>query len=196
MFALDAVHGTIVVAWFVLLLVQSLLVSSGNRRLHRKLGWLSVALVPLVAISSVMVALRSVQLAQHLVVFQMPNPNFLMVMLGHIAGFFGCAVAGIVLRKRPAAHRVLMLVATVCLLPGATARISWLNDCFGGYDPTGYFGPVFAWGALLVIVGSFLRGALDRRMVAGWCFIVSSNLVAFAISSTDGWRHWSAILLG
>ena len=57
-----------------------------------------------------------------------------------VSVFVGCSVAGVLMRKRPQVHRVLMLTASVSLLLGATSRIPWLNDLFGGYVPAGYFG--------------------------------------------------------
>jgi hypothetical protein len=45
------VHGTILTAWFVLLIVQSALVQAGNVRLHRRLGIFGMALAAALVIS-------------------------------------------------------------------------------------------------------------------------------------------------
>ena len=192
---IDFIHGMAVTAWYSLVLVQALLVSSGNRRLHMRLGWLSVALVPLVAISTVMVALHSVREMPDMVRFEMPYPHFLLVMLTDVAVFSVCAVAGILVRKRPKAHRVLMLTASLSLLGGATSRIPWLDDVFGGYTRSGYFGPVWAWGALLTILASLRLGALDRRLAIGVGLFVMSELTAAFALGTDTWAHWSRVLI-
>lgn len=178
MMALDFVHGVSITAWYVLLLVQAILVRSGARRLHMNLGWISVALVPLVTTFCVLTALHSVREMPDRIVFQLPPLQFLRLMLTQAAVFSLCATAAILLRKRSHLHGPLMLMASVSVLGGATSRIPWLNDVFGGYVPSGYFGPVFAWGAILTMLGSLRRGRLDRPLAAGYILIVISNLIA------------------
>lgn len=191
----DFVHGMGIVAWYLLFLAQALLVSSDNRRLHMKLGWLSVVLVPFVAASSVITALHSVREMPSLIFFEMPYPHFLLLMLTQVGMFLGCSIAGITFRKRPSMHRALMLTSSLSLLLGATSRIPWLNDIFGGYTPSGYMGPVFAWGALLVVLGSFRLGKLDRWLATGYGLIVISNLVAFVVGGTDSWKNFATALV-
>lgn len=195
MLGIDFVHFLSITAWYLLLLVQALLVSLDKRRLHMSLGWLSAALVPLVAISSVVTALRSVREMPDMVRFEMPYPHFLLVMLTEAGVFVVCAIAGILLRKRPSVHRVLMLTASLSLLGGATSRIPWLNDIFGGYTQSGFFGPIFAWGAVLTILGSLRLGTLDRRLAAGYGLIVVSESAAATASLTDYWAHWAEVLV-
>ena len=192
---IDFIHGLSVTAWYSLLLVQALLVSWHKRRLHMRLGWLSVALVPLVTLSTVITALRSVREMPDMVRFEMPYPNFLLLMLTDVAVFSVCATAGILLRKRPGVHRVLMLTASLSLLGGATSRIPWLDDVFGGYTRSGYFGPVWAWGAVLTILASLRLGALDRRLAVGVGLFVMSELAAALALGTDTWAHWAAVLV-
>ncbi|MDR2012694.1 MAG: hypothetical protein LBQ20_06590 [Rhodanobacter sp.] len=191
----DVVHGMSMLAWYVLSLVQALLVSSNNRRLHTKLGWVSVALIPLVAISSVIIALRSVGAMPSLIFFQIPYPHFLLLMLTQVSVFLVCSISGVLLRKRPNVHRVLMLTSSLSLLLGATARIPWLNDIFSGYIPVGYFGPVFAWCAVLTTLGSIRLGKFDRRLAAGYVLIVIANLTAYAVAGSSFWEHWATALV-
>src|SRR5882724_8629944 len=58
-FPVVVVHGLGITAWYVLSLVQSLLITVKNRRLHMKLGWTSVAVALVVAVSGGLVAIRS-----------------------------------------------------------------------------------------------------------------------------------------
>ncbi len=77
------VHGVAVTAWYVLFLVQALLIAGKNRRLHMKLGWVSAVLVPVIAVSGIMVAIRSAQGASaKFVFFGMPYlAQFSLIML-------------------------------------------------------------------------------------------------------------------
>ncbi len=180
------VHGLSVTAWYVLLLVQALLIAGKNRRLHMRLGLSSTVLVLVIAVSGVMVAIRSAQGAPAgFVFFGMPyQSQFVWVMLTEIVVFTLCVAAGIINRKRPEIHRAMMLSASLSLLLGATARMPWLNALFGGDTPAGFFGPIFAFGAGLVLVNSLRRGAFDRPLAAGFGVIVVTYLLAALVGST------------
>src|SRR5215469_10053156 len=56
-----AVHGTAIFAWYVLFFVQSLLISTQNRRLHMKLGWSVLAIAPMIVLTGPLVAIRFVR---------------------------------------------------------------------------------------------------------------------------------------
>ncbi|MEO7599470.1 MAG: hypothetical protein ABIV50_11095 [Opitutus sp.] len=191
------VHGVAITAWYVLFLVQALLIAGKNRRLHMKLGWISAVLVPVIAVSGLMVAIRSAQGAPaNFVFFGMPyRSQFSLIMLTEIVVFTLCVMAGMMNRKRPEVHRAMMLSASLSLLLGATARMPWLNALFGGDTSTGFFGPVFALGAGLLIVNSLRRGKFDRPLAAGYGTIVVTYLLAAWVGSTTAWQHLAIALL-
>jgi hypothetical protein len=191
------VHGVAVTAWYVLFLVQALLIAGKNRRLHMKLGWVSALLVPLIAVSGIMVAIRSAQGAPAtFAFFGMPyRSQFTLIMLTEIVFFTLCLVAGMYYRKRSEVHRGMMLTASLSLLLGATARMPWLSGLFGGDTPTGFFGPVFALGAGLVLVSSLLRRKFDRPLAAGYSAIVVTYLLAAFIGTTNAWQHLAIAVL-
>ena len=51
-------------------------------------------------------------------------------------------------RKKPRIHRAAMVLASLCLLAGATARMPFLYPVFGATGWMGLFGPVFCLGAV------------------------------------------------
>ncbi|HUX46057.1 MAG TPA: hypothetical protein VMV57_15020 [Terracidiphilus sp.] len=57
--------------------------------------------------------------------------------------------ADVLTRKTPRIHRTMMLMASLALLSGATARMAALGPIFGRNGWIGLFGPVFCIGALL-----------------------------------------------
>lgn len=194
-FAVVLVHGAAITGWYVLSLTQALLIIVKNRRLHIKLGWSAVMIAPVVAVSGVMVAIRSVQGAPEFVFFGMAYPDFLLLMLVEIAVFTLCVVAGILTRKRPEIHRAMMLTASLSLLLGATARMPWLNALFGGDNQAGFFGPVFVLGAGLLLVNSIRLLAFDRWFATGYGAVVVTYVLAAALGTTDTWRHLAGVLL-
>jgi hypothetical protein len=119
---LVVMHGTVFSAWIVLLLTQSLLVRSGNVRLHRRLGIAGAVLAASMVVLGVWTALVS---AAHGTIgqrVQAPPLEFLIVPLGQILIFGVLTGVAIALRRRPETHRRLMLVATIHLIAPAVVR--------------------------------------------------------------------------
>lgn len=195
-YAVVLVHGMAITAWYLLSLVQSLLITVKNRRFHMKLGWSAVGLLPVLVVSGVLVAVRSARGAGNFSFFGMHYSDFLLVMLVEIAVFTGLVVTGILTRKRPEIHRAMMLSASLSLLLGATTRMPYLVAVFGGHDSrVAFFGPVFVLGALFLIVRSVMIRAYDRWLAGGYVLMVIAYLVAEQLSRTDTWRHLAGVLL-
>lgn len=190
------VHGLAITAWYVLSLVQSLLITVKNRKLHMKLGWTALALLPVVAVSGVLVAIRSVQGAPGFVFFGMRYVDFLLVMLAEIAVFTALVAAGILTRKRPEIHRAMMLGASLSLLLGATTRIHWILGPFGGeHSRVAFFGPIYLLGLILIGVRSVMTRKFDRWLATGYAVMVVVYLAAEQLSRTEGWGHLASTLL-
>lgn len=194
--AVVIVHGMSVTAWYVLSLVQALLIAGKNRKFHMLLGWSAVALVPVIAVSGVLVAVRSAQHAPNFNFFGMRYHDFLLVMLMEITGFTVLVTAGLLTRKRPEIHRAMMLSASLSLLIGATTRIPWLIAPFGGDGSrVAFFGPVYLLGALLILVRSLMLRKFDRWLATGYGFMVIADLAAEQCSRTDAWHQVAAAWL-
>ncbi len=197
-FRVVVVHGLGITAWYVLSLVQSLLITVKNRRLHMKLGWSAVGIAPVVAISAVMVAVRSVRMDPdpNDLFFGMVYSNFLLVMLAEAAVFSLLVLVGILTRKRPEIHRSVMLMASLSLLLGATTRMPWLVTLFGGDSSrVAFFGPVFTLTALLLLVRLLMTRSFDRWFAAGYAFMVITYLVAEQLSRTHTWHNLASGLI-
>lgn len=194
-FTLVAVHGLAITAWYVLSLAQALLIATGNRRLHMKLGWSAVGLGIVIITSGVMVAIRSVQSAPGLVIFGMAYPDFLLVMFAEIAAFAAFLVTGLMTRKQPEIHRSMMLLASLSLLLGATARMPFLTELFGGDNVLGFTGPVFALGLGILLLRLVVTRTLDRWFAAGHAWMMITYLGAEQLSRTDTWRHLATSIL-
>src|SRR5579883_991765 len=61
MLATVVAHSSAIFAWYVLFFVQSLLISTNNRPLHRKLGWSVLVIASTIAVTGPLVALRSLR---------------------------------------------------------------------------------------------------------------------------------------
>src|SRR5687768_13365580 len=54
-------HAWVMLSWIGLYLVQNTLIFSGNVALHRRLGWLSIALIPAVVVMALLITRLSMQ---------------------------------------------------------------------------------------------------------------------------------------
>jgi len=183
-------HGVAITLWYVFFFVQSLLVASRNTRIHMKLGWGSIALGLVIIGSGIPVAVRSAALNPGFVFFGMNYTDFLLVMIVEVVTFAVFLSVGLIKRKRPEVHRPMMLLAGLSLLIGATTRIPFLVDLFGGGDSRmAFFGPVYALMVILVAVRFAMTRKLDRPLAIGSAAMMVVDLSAEMLSRTDAWRQ-------
>lgn len=113
-------HGLFFISWLTLFVVQNVLAERGAIALHRKLGWVAVAvaatIVPLTSFTGVM----AITLHRQPPFF---TPPYFLALTQIGALFFGGMVAAaITIRRQTEWHRRLMLSATVLILEPAFGR--------------------------------------------------------------------------
>jgi len=114
-------HGLIMLTWLGLLVTQSLLAGRGGLAIHRRLGWASAVMVPLMVVS--MSALCITALRAHA---QPPffTPAYFLATVHIGAAFFALLVAlAVSHRRQPDWHRRLMLGSTILLTDPALGRV-------------------------------------------------------------------------
>ena len=172
------VHGLVMSSWFVLFLVQAWLVSSGNVRLHRKLGMFGACLAVLLIVFGCTVAIHAARTGH-----TPPGVSplaFLIIPLGDMLVFailIGCALG---LRRRSDFHKRLMLLASLSLLTAPITRIPidfLYHKIVTDFSLTVLvvlacvawdtirnrrLHPAFGWGASLIVVSWPLRLAAAR----------------------------------
>ena len=193
MLAAIVVHSSAVFAWFVLFFVQSLLISTQNRRVHMKLGWSVLVIASMIAVTGPIVAVRSTSL-ENMTVFDWPARPFLLVMLTEIALYVVFVAIGVLNRKRPRIHRPMMLLASLSLISGATGRIPLVNSIFGFHQWVALFGPVVALGGICLLVRWAMTRTLEREFVAGYATLVAVTITVSRLAMTNAWVTWAGIL--
>lgn len=147
-------HAIVMVGWLGLVVSQSLLAGRGSMALHRRLGWSSAALVPLIVVLASMTSLAA--LARHI---QPPffTPAYFLALIHVGMAFFAAVMAGaIALRRQPEWHRRLMVGATVLLMDPALGRVL----------PMPFIMPWGEWLSMLVQLGVIaLVWRHDRREI-------------------------------
>jgi hypothetical protein len=131
------VHGASVMLWLVLLIVQTLLIQTRRLLLHRRLGISSMLLAALVVIlgyaAAVAMLRRGFDISGDLGGRMTPDKEaqgFLFPVLD-ITEFGLLVVAGYLARHRAAAHKRLMLFATIAMLPAPFAHLVGHNPTLG-----------------------------------------------------------------
>jgi hypothetical protein len=107
-------HGALLAAWLLVFLAQALLVRARRVAVHRTLGWAGVALVPLVALSTMAMGVH----AMHRDLAAGLGDIATSTLVGTITSplIFAALVAGAVAnRRRPDVHKRLMLLALLAI---------------------------------------------------------------------------------
>jgi hypothetical protein len=193
--AMVVLHSSAVFAWYVLFFVQALLISMQNRRLHMKLGWSVLVIATTIVLTGPVVVVRAVRLAPDERIFGWVYPRFMLIALTEIALYAVFVAIGVVNRKRPRTHRPMMVMASLSILSGATARTPFLWAVFGHADWVGFFGPVICLGALLLLVRFAMTRSLDRWFAAGYAACVVVFLIASRLLLTATWMNWASTIL-
>ncbi len=144
-------HGIVLTAWFLLLFTQTCLVATKRLKVHQQLGMAGVALAGCV----VFVSVWTLVARDAPVIDEFPNralPN-----LASLIAFSLCVGSAIRLRKKPEAHKRLMLIGSIIITAPAldrVARLKPVNEFFGAFLPEA-LPPEVAF-ALLATVGMLL----------------------------------------
>jgi hypothetical protein len=192
------VHAVITLAWLGLLTSQTLLIRKRELRLHRKWGTAGGIL----AVAVILVGLWAA-LAFEKLVMNTPErrPHFLAIEWSNVIEFGGLAAAAIIARTRPAAHKRLILLATLSLTPAA------FNRAIGKPLPHPLLGSgvwqtwiqIFSVTDLMVLgIGVYdwrTRGRIHPAWALGALWILAGQLTASWLFYNPGWNALAASIL-
>lgn len=194
------VHGIVLTSWFVLLFIQGLLIQSGRPALHRRLGVVGAVLAVVIPFAGLMatvgvvprlvasgVALDSDASALGIGAHGPVVAFMATVVWGNVNNAVSFAVlawAGLALRRRPAAHKRLMLLATISILGPALARIArfpFLGGEQGPFILTAMVTLLFA----VVVHDLITIRRLHPATLFGVAFVITANQITLAFQTTD-----------
>lgn len=192
------VHGVVFVGWLVLLTSQVLLIRTGRWQTHQRLGLLGAILAAIMIIVGPMTAIVMDRLE-----FGTPDDNtpFLFVQMTDMASFAMLAGSGLVLRRQAAAHKRLMLLATLYISDAGFSR--FLQDPITQQLGSSYW-PYFAGlylGSDLLILGVGIYDLITRRRlhpayVVALVGIFAIQMVSVHFRLDPGWKAVATHLLG
>src|SRR5215510_4899055 len=116
-------HGLTMTAWVALFITQVSLISSKRARVHQRLGYIGIGLGTLILPIGFVTAARAAKYGSASTPPGVNQLGFMIVPLFDLILFTVFFAAAIYYRKRPAQHKMLMLLTAINFLPPAIARI-------------------------------------------------------------------------
>jgi hypothetical protein len=183
-------HGALFTAWILLLVTQTSLVAAGRSALHRRLGAASVALAAAMVVLGVTVAVTRTSSGAMALPYGVPPLTFLAVPVIGMVVFAGLYAAALHLRARSAAHKRLMLLATLELVTAGVGRLPVVES----WGPLGFFGVTDLF---IVAIAGYDLASLKRLHPAtlwGGLFFIASQPLRMVIGGTAAWTAFAAWL--
>ena len=182
-------HGAVLTIWIALLVGQTALVSARRTDLHRRLGVAGGVVAVLVVVSGYAALITAARRG-----FAAPVPTlvFLAIPFFDLVVFTALCGAGLALRRSPAAHKRLMLLSTISILPAAVARLPYLLAA----GPLAFFGLADLLVVAMLVHDRRSRGRLHPATVLGGLLLVGSQVGRLALSGTDAWQAFARWLVG
>ena len=187
------IHGAVFTLWFALLLAQSFLVASGRVGLHRKLGIAGIV----VAASMVPLGIMATAEYGRRMAPTQPRIRIALIMpIAELAAFAALAAAAFLLRRKPAAHKRLILLATVGIIPAATGRMEFipLFHLHGANAIRLVWAYSYLFLLPIVAYDLWSRRRLHPATAWGSIFLIGLHQVAIQIAYTAPWNTFAAWL--
>jgi hypothetical protein len=184
------IHGAVFSCWILLLIVQTSLVAAGRVDVHRRLGLLGFGLACLVVVMGLLVATDS--LGRHFAPGEggMRVRAFYTVTLTTMLAFATLIYFAFRTRFNPAAHKRLILIATIAILDAAFERwpvpAKWWGERSAALLCTIPF--LFA----IVAYDYWSRGTVHRATVWASVLVVGLQQVRDPLGHTAIWQAFAA----
>jgi hypothetical protein len=178
--------------WFALFFVQAWLISVRRTRLHRQLGFFGVGLAVLMVAVTGTVVISAARRGFTAFPETVKWPGFLLLSLGIVLSFAILFCAAVLLRRRSAIHKRLMVLASLSIWAPAISRLPlhfieagslWTSIAVGD-----------ACVLTCVAVDSFRNRKLNPAFLWGGLLILCSHPLLIWIGNTPTWT-WTATWL-
>ena len=187
------VHAVVFTGWLLLLTVQVLLVVVDRVSVHRRLGWFTAGWAGVMFV----LGLWTAMVAKAPVESGPASPPFLSVNFGSLIAFAFFVLWGVALRGNAAAHKRIMILATIAILdPGPGRLTGWLWP-----EPHSMVAWYFYnfWGDVLVLAAMAAwdakRGRLMKQFATGAVSLVIFECLMDLLYHWGPWKVFSTGLV-
>jgi hypothetical protein len=184
------VHGAVFTVWMLLFVVQAALISARRVKWHRSFGTIAFCFPPIMIVLGVMAAIDALHRGVRIGPLD-PSVSAAIPLIG-IVGFTIVICASWRARRRPDAHKRLILIATMGLVAAAFGRFPWARI---GLPPAA--GAATGLGILLLILIAYELISIHRiHRSTMWAapLVFASVALAVPIGMTPAWRAFAALL--
>jgi hypothetical protein len=184
------IHGAVFTLWMLLFVVQTALISARRVQWHRTFGSVAFCLPPIMIVLGVIAAIDALHRGVKIGPLD-PAVSAAIPLIG-IVGFTIVIYAAWRARRRPDAHKRLILIATMGLVAAAFGRFPWARI---GLPPAA--GAVTGLGILLLILMIYELITIRRiHRSTMWAAPVVFFTVALAvpIGMTAAWQAFAELL--
>jgi hypothetical protein len=184
------IHGAIMTLWMVVLFVQTALISAHRVKWHMKLGLFGFGLAVAMVIIGPIAATDALRRGS--APLGLDAKTFYIVPLTAIFSFAVLAGFAYAMRRKPTAHKRLILIATIALIDAAVGR--WPVAFFEHYPKAQDLVPLAFLLAIMIYDLATQRKVLKSTLWAS-LFLIVVHLTRVPIGFTAPWHHF-AILMG
>lgn len=186
--AIIHVHGAVFSCWILLLIAQTSLVAAGRVDIHRRVGIAGFGLACLMIVLGALAATNSLSRGFSPLGSGLDPKTFYAVPLGSILAFAVLVFLAFRARFNPAAHKRLILIATIALMGAPTGR-----PPFTAITARPYLQSVFVWLFLLLIVGYDLWSThkVQRVTILAGLFLVIVLQLSVPVGTTGPWHAFA-----
>jgi hypothetical protein len=184
------IHGAVFTLWMLLFVVQAALISARRVKWHRSFGIVAFCLPPIMIVLGVWAAIDALHRGVRISPLD-PAVSAAIPLIG-IVGFTVVIYASWRARRRPDAHKRLILIATMGLVSAAFGRFPWNRI---GLPPAA--GAVTGLGILLLILIVYELISIRRiHRSTMWAapFVFATVALAVPIGMTPAWHAFAALL--
>jgi FtsH-binding integral membrane protein len=177
-------HGALFTAWILLLITQTSLVSAGRVDIHRKLGMAGFALAVGMVIVGLLAATNS--LTRNFAPPGLEPLTFYIIPLADMVMFGTLTFFAYRARFDPAAHKRLILLATVALMDAPTGR-----PPFSVITGRPHFDSVFCYLFIVLLIGYdwWSTRKVHKATIWGSVFLFVITQVRVPIGFTGAWHN-------
>lgn len=179
------VHGVLMTTWVALFAAQVGLISAKRIHVHQRLGYTGIGLAVLIIAAGFVTALRAAKFGAASTPPGVSTLGFLIVPLFDLLMFVILFGGAIYYRKKPAAHKSLMLLTALNFLPPAVARIP--STSLQAFGPLWFFGFPTVLALLCLGLETWRYRRLNRVFLIGTLLLIASYIVRLMIMGTSTW---------
>ena len=182
---LNHVHGMLMTTWVLLFVTQVWLISTRRIRTHQRLGFAAIGVAMLILIVGFLIATKTAKFGSP----SSPGPvlrlQFLIIPLTDLLNFAILFTAAILLRKRSADHKRLMLLTVVNFLPPAVARIP--ISSLQSLGPLWFFGVSTTLALIALIADWRFAGKMNKVFLIATSLLIATFALRPVFMGTVTW---------